>query len=222
MRGPSLQKATILSFAIHLTLFVVTFIIIRQSHHVIMPSPYTVSLVSPEVIRGIDKGDALEVTRQKENTVTVKKEISSKANSKKIKDTKRVEDKISAIASKKKIEKLVKLRSIIDLRARGNKSNSKTKTPSASQGKGTLFDQYYSAITKEIWSQWVYPPSIGKEDLEAVIAIKILKDGTTIVQKVEKSSGNSLFDRSALKALAKASPLPPPPYEMEIGVRFYP
>ena len=53
-------------------------------------------------------------------------------------------------------------------------------------------------------------------------AIKILKDGTTIVQNIEKSSGNSLFDRSALKALAKASPLPPPPYEMEIGVRFYP
>jgi outer membrane biosynthesis protein TonB len=31
-----------------------------------------------------------------------------------------------------------------------------------------------------------------------------------------------LFDSSALKAISKASPLPPPHEEMEIGVRFYP
>jgi colicin import membrane protein len=187
-----------------------------------MPSPYTVNLISPEVIKGIDKGNALEVIQKKVPPVTVTKNTPSKAKSKKIRDMKRLENKISAIASKKKIEKLVKLRSMIDLKARGNKPTSKTKSPSALQGTGTLFDQYYSTITKEIWSQWVYPPSIGEKDMEAIIAIKILRDGTTIIQKVEKSSGNSLFDRSALKALSKASPLPPPPYEMEIGVRFYP
>ena len=76
-------------------------------------------------------------------------------------------------------------------------------------------------ITKEIWQQWVYPDT-GKKDIEAIISVKILRDGTAIVQKVEKSSGNALFDRSAISALAKASPLPPPPQEMEIGVRFYP
>jgi colicin import membrane protein len=222
MRGPSLQKATIISFAVHLTFFSLTFILLRQSHQVILPSAYTVSLVSPEVIQSIGKGSAPEIIQQKENAVSVKQAVPQKTKSKKIGDIKRVEDKISAIASKKKIEKLVKLRSMIDLRARGNASKSKTKASVASRGTGTLFDQYYSAITKEIWQQWIYPPSIGEKDLEAVIAIKILKDGTTIVQKVEKSSGNSLFDRSALKALTKASPLPPPPYEMEIGVRFSP
>ena len=66
------------------------------------------------------------------------------------------------------------------------------------------------------------PPTYWEEGLEAIISVKILKDGTVIVQRVEKSSGNTLFDRSAIRALAKASPLPPPPYEMEIGVRFYP
>jgi len=40
--------------------------------------------------------------------------------------------------------------------------------------------------------------------------------------RIEKPSGNVLFDRSALRAIAKASPVTPPPYEMEIGVRFYP
>jgi len=39
---------------------------------------------------------------------------------------------------------------------------------------------------------------------------------------VEKSSGDLFFDRSALKAVTKASPVSPPPYEMEIGIRFFP
>ena len=54
------------------------------------------------------------------------------------------------------------------------------------------------------------------------MSVKILRDGTAIVQKVERSSGNALFDRSARRAVERASPLSPPPYEMEIGVRFYP
>ena len=132
-----------------------------------------------------------------------------------------IEKKISAIAAKKKIEKIVKLRSIISLKASGDKRSSNEKTASASPEKVHPSEDYYSKITKEIWQQWVFP-NTGKKDLEAIISIKILKDGTAIVQKIEKSSGNTLFDRSALKALAKASPLPPPPYEMEIGVRFYP
>lgn len=79
---------------------------------------------------------------------------------------------------------------------------------------------YYALITEKIWSQWLYP---GAETtgLEAIISIKIDKEGTIVSQEMEKSSGNRLFDRSAVKALSLASPLPPPPVEMEIGVRFY-
>ena len=76
-------------------------------------------------------------------------------------------------------------------------------------------------LEKRYGSTWVFPDT-GKKDLEAIISIRILKDGTIISQRIEKSSGNPLFDRSAIKALAKASPLSPPPYEMDIGVRFYP
>jgi colicin import membrane protein len=49
-----------------------------------------------------------------------------------------------------------------------------------------------------------------------------MRDGTIKVQGIEKSSGNALFDRSAQRAIAKATPVTPPPYEMEIGIRFYP
>jgi TonB family protein len=55
-----------------------------------------------------------------------------------------------------------------------------------------------------------------------VVSIRILKNGTLQVLNIERSSGIPLFDRSALRAITKASPVTPPPQEMEIGVRFYP
>jgi colicin import membrane protein len=81
-------------------------------------------------------------------------------------------------------------------------------------------DSYYALITRRIWSEWIYPET-GSEGLEVIITVKLDREGKIISHEIEKSSGNSLFDRSALKAISKASPLPPPPTEMEIGVRFY-
>jgi colicin import membrane protein len=80
---------------------------------------------------------------------------------------------------------------------------------------------YYTKITKEIWQQWVFPET-GDKNLEAIISIRIMRDGAVLISRVEKSSGNSLFDKSAVRAISKASPVTPPPREMEIGVRFYP
>lgn len=232
MRGPSLQKATIISFALHLTVFLAAVLILRHSSRMVMPAPYTVSLVSPDVIKGIDKSADVDKGTdadkgRDENVVQAAKEsvapsASAKKSKKEIaKEKEMLEKKISAIAAKKKIEKIVKLRSIITLKAIGDKRSLNEKTASTSSGKGAPSEDYYTKITKEIWQQWIYP-NVGKKDIEAVVSIKILRDGTAIVQKIEKSSGNSIFDKSALRALAKASPLPPPPYEMEIGVRFYP
>jgi colicin import membrane protein len=232
MRGLSLQKATIISFALHLTVFLAAVLILRHTSRMVMPAPYTVNLVSPDVIKGIDKrADVYKRADadkgRDENVVQETKEsvapsASAKKSKKEIaKEKEMLEKKISAIAAKKKIEKIVKLRSVITLKASGDNRNLNEKTVSAPSGKGGTSEDYYTKITKEIWQQWVYP-NVGKKDIEAVVSIKILRDGTAIVQKIEKSSGNSVFDKSALRALAKASPLPPPPYEMEIGVRFYP
>lgn len=216
MKGPSLQRTTALSFVLHLTVFLIAFLVLKQPNHIISPPPYTVSLVSPDVLTGINKASDTS-----EESVTLsnipKKDI--KEITKKEKET--VEKRISAITTKKKIERIVRLRSIISLKATGDKRSSNPQTTSTYTGKGTLFDDYYSTITREIWQQWVFPDT-GQKDLEAVISVRILKDGTITAQRIEKRSGNPLFDRSAIKAIAKASPLSPPPYEMEIGIRFYP
>ena len=229
MRGPSLQKTAALSFTLHLTAFIIVSLVLSHSNHMVMPVPYTVSLVSPEVFRGIDKGKEEDVVQESKEPA-VKTEIHAKNKKENMKETARetarekelIEKKISALAAKKKIEKLVKLRSIISLKARGDKRISDTKTASPSTGKYPQPD-YSSKIMDEIQPYFDLPPGIViNKGLEAIVVVRILKDGTVIVQEMEKKSGNALFDRSALRALTKASPLTPPPNEMEIGVRFYP
>jgi colicin import membrane protein len=85
-----------------------------------------------------------------------------------------------------------------------------------------FMSSYYMIIQNKIWSEWVFPDFRKDEPLEAIIRIKILKDGRVVTEGFEKRSGDKLFDRSVLRAVTKASPLPPPPYEMAIGLRFIP
>ena len=87
-------------------------------------------------------------------------------------------------------------------------------------GTGDYTDYYYSIVSQKIWRHWFYAHS-RSSGLEVIISIRIDKYGEVISQEIEKFSGDVLFDRSAIKAISKASPFPPPPEELEIGVRFY-
>jgi colicin import membrane protein len=243
MSGPSLQKTAALSFALHVTIFFLAVLMFRQSNHMIMPDAYTVNLVSPNVLPRIDKSEN-PVTEQK-TKIEQKKETGRKKEPapeseiprKNIKENTKedaremesVEKKISLLAAKKKVEKRFGSRKVISLKAGGKKptpvlKSGPVKAVSSPVTKGASeYDDYYSRVVDEIRQQWVWTSrDSGKRSIEAIVSIKIFKDGTAVVQKVEKSSGNPLFDKSALRALAKASPLSPPPYEIEIGVRFYP
>ena len=224
MREPSLQKTTALSLALHISALLIALLLLRQSSQFIMPSPYVVSLVSPEALKGkvTESRQSLETSKPLRDTSVLKDIPKQEMKKKDKKEEELAEEKIAAIAAKKKVERLVRLRSVISLKATGNNSKDSSETAPAHEGKGSLFDEYYAKIRKEIWQQWAFPPATGQKDLEATISIKIIKDGTIFIQKVEKSSGNPFFDKLAIRALTKASPLSPPPYEMEIGVRFYP
>jgi TonB family protein len=223
MREPSLQKTTALSLALHISALLIALLLLRQSSQFIMPSPYVVSLVSPEALKGkvTESRQSLETSKPLRDTSVLKDIPKQEMKKKDKKEEELAKEKIAAIAAKKKVERLVRLRSVISLKATVNNSKDSSETAPAHEGKGSLFDEYYAKIRKEIWQQWVFPDT-GQKDLETIISIRIMKDGTISVQKIEKSSGNPFFDRSALKALTKATPLSPPPYEMEIGVKFYP
>lgn len=231
MRRPSIQKTTAVSLLLHLALLALSVVLINYSKNVDMSIPYTVSLVSPEEAGqagpSVSETRTTDESRTTEPQTTDKKKpdkgIKTMVDTSKKNDQKRIDDRISELASKKKVERTVELRKIISVKSSGTKSAAK---PSVKEGppggpKATLFDSYYGKVTDEIRGEWVYP-DMGKKNLEAIVSVLIRRDGTVTVQGVEKSSGDLLFDRSALKAVTKASPVSPPPYEMEIGIRFYP
>ena len=231
MTGPSLQRFTLLSLVFHLTFFLTAFLTVRQSVHRIMPSPYVVNLVGSEIRAEGNSAQAMNKApepRVPDSPPTKEKPaISPMREQKKLtkNQEQQVQERIDALKAKKTVETIAKLRNIISLKGTGTEGKAGGKTGAsqraAGRGEGSVEADYYTKITKEIWQQWIFPET-GDKNLEAIISIRIMRDGAVQVSRVEKSSGNSLFDKSALRAISKASPVTPPPHEMEIGVRFYP
>ncbi|MHB9098176.1 MAG: energy transducer TonB [Syntrophales bacterium] len=86
---------------------------------------------------------------------------------------------------------------------------------------------YYAAIWSRIKGKWALPQGIlPGEVLEVVIDVTILRSGAVTEVSFEKRSGNRYFDESAMKAIQKASPLPPLPAwisggSIGVGIRFH-
>jgi colicin import membrane protein len=86
---------------------------------------------------------------------------------------------------------------------------------------------YYAAIWSRIKGRWALPQGIlPGEVLEAVIDVTILRSGAVTEMNFEKRSGNRYFDESAMKAIQRASPLPPLPAwisdsSLAVGIRFH-
>ncbi len=220
MNGPSLQRLAVLSIVFHLTFFLAVFFAAKQSSRFVMPSPYVVSLVGSDV-KTEGKSDTRAVTQTQSPAATKEaKNAPEKAKPVSEADKKRVSDRIHEIETKKKLERLGELRKMLTV---GKSEEGKPASKGAEgKGGGSVVDDYYAKITNDIHKNWQWPSAMTDKNLEAIISIRIMKDGSVQVTRIEKSSNNGLFDRSALRAIAKASPVTPPPYEMEIGVRFYP
>ncbi len=82
-------------------------------------------------------------------------------------------------------------------------------------------------VYPELHRNWAWPEGLSKEPLQCIIVIDIDEHGNIIKKWIEKSSGNQLFDQSALRAVEESGPFPPLPVPLrpgplEIGVRFKP
>jgi TonB family protein len=90
------------------------------------------------------------------------------------------------------------------------------------------FNLYYQAIWNKIKAAWVLPSyGSSRKQLEAIVILKIKKDGKILNIAFEKKSGDSSLDRSVIRAIKKADPLPPLPpgfkqNYLELGIRFMP
>ena len=88
---------------------------------------------------------------------------------------------------------------------------------------------YRALVNEKIESNWALPERLsqGKGKLEAVVVVRVRRDGTVFDIQFEQKSGDSYFDDSVLKAVLKSKPFPPfpdiySPTEEEIVIRFAP
>ena len=92
-----------------------------------------------------------------------------------------------------------------------------------------ILNEYYSMIWARIKGSWTLPENLVKEmvDLKTIIVIIIERDGKVKQIWFEEKSGDAPYDRSAIRAIKKAEPLPILPKELgenvlEVGIRFRP
>lgn len=219
--GPDLKWSAALSLLVHLALFTLASTILSKTavHHT---APlYSVTLVADDIGEAGDEEtlqpEASVVSTEKASAKGEKAELnrylSSKIGEIKTRGDKRyISERLSALRAKANVKNTPA--------ARNNQLTAAGRHPTAA-----VSDDYYRRVRERIWQEWVYPGKKGAMGpssaiLEAVISITILKDGTIRLNRIEKSSGNPNFDRCALKAINRASPLAPPREEVEIGLRF--
>ncbi len=87
------------------------------------------------------------------------------------------------------------------------------------------FSAYYESVWNKIRAAWVLPVYGTAAAREAEVSITIDRSGKVLNMRFEKKSGDAVFDRSVLRAVKKADPLPPIPEglrlnRLELGIRF--
>jgi colicin import membrane protein len=231
-REPNFQKIIITSAVIHV-LFITLIAVPIKSRKREYKS-YFVNIVTPAQLR---KSSAVKTEKTGKAAVKKKAPPRRRVKSKKgvalepadraIKEIKRLQA-ITALAKKKQQQELALAKAREAEEAREDAIDSIRKKMMASVSVPAVpgnavsaeAESYYAIIIEKIQSQWIHS-SFASRDLEAIISFKMDKDGNVISHKIERSSGNYLFDLSAEKAILKASPLPPHPVEREIEVRFH-
>jgi len=66
------------------------------------------------------------------------------------------------------------------------------------------------AIQKHIARNWLRPAGLASNNLNAIVEIKLTRDGDLIDARLTKSSGDLAYDNSVLRAVRKSVPLPIP------------
>ncbi len=83
---------------------------------------------------------------------------------------------------------------------------------SALEGLDSAFGWYRAAVTQALYARWQRPIVDGlTTPVEVRVAFEIQRDGRVADVRLEQPSGVPSLDRSALRAVADASPLPPLP-----------
>ena len=203
-----MKKAFVISFFIHLAFLLGIFgasYVLKASAKPIYPQVYKVSLVSLPAEVSEEPETREMAGPQLPEDKALKEPSAKKAKpkaDKKAKDTKQAK----ASSPKSNANGLAKGMKIL-----------------SSEG-GVPSDSYYLAlILSKISQNWNNPYQGKRETVRAQIYFRIDKNGKLQEVKIENSSGDAIFDQSALRAVYEAKVFPPLPEEMKLstlGVHF--
>jgi len=203
-------------------------------------SEQKVSTAVSEPIRAISIKPVKQKIRRAEKKEEQNFEKTKRALLQKIKETELAQKKSSEEAQKlagdavDQIRRSLQTESMVTPSPAGRVEETRT-APSAAAGPagaGIVMDEamkrYLAAVYERIQSHWYIPPLQNWEDsLEAVLVIKVNRDGTIAKTFFEKKSANLYFNQFVNKTVQESAPLPPFPRElekknMEMGLRFSP
>ncbi len=102
--------------------------------------------------------------------------------------------------------------------ARGAVQGSTSGSPEGSTAVNALVGMYGEKVKEKIQREWRLVNDQGIAGLKTVIEVHIQKSGEVLKSQVLKTSGNSLFDDSAVRAVQRAAPMPPVPESIQINV----
>jgi len=244
-RDPSLEKMLLASMLLHVAVMLAFSVTgLFRSHQYIAPNPYFVDLVPSEPRRSSPparrnappkKEPAVEApkppkpapkpvqeTPPKSDMSALRPELKKKPETPvQTDDTSRLKEEIERLKRIKDLEQISRLREAV-----GASRESDEPGPDIPRGKGTggaspeKMAVYYGIIRLQVMDSWVLQGDRFDQNLAAEIVINIGREGGVLKQKIERSSGNPDFDRSVMRAIAKASPFPPPPEGVDTEIQF--
>ena len=244
--GPSFGRMATVSLLLHVTLIVlVAGTSLVKNRRFITPNPYFVDLVTapaPKKPAGVPKRETkTKPAPPPRKPAPEKKPEAKKEAPKKVEAPKPalkpgleparktpsrsgpdVAGEINRLRAIDRIRRLQALRSVVDAR-RGEEIPEEAPPAGGEAENADRAHVYYGVVTHRVWEHWTYAGN-PEPDWETLVYIQLDGDGTLLDQRTESSSGNEEFDRSVMRALAKAAPFPPPPegIDRHIVFRFRP
>ena len=196
-----------ISILVHLLLFCALFYLFRIVPEMRLPrSIYSVKILQP-IVRSRQ-----ETAEEKAVTVEEKKETKPAPAKPKPKPEKKKEVKKEPDAPKEEKP--------MDLNV-GEQAPEKTSLVVDAQR--FPFSYYLEAIERKVSQNWFAGSSGGGGGLSCVVYFRLHRDGSVRDARIEQGSGNSYFDRSALRAVRSSAPFPPLPKAFSdsfLGIHF--
>ena len=158
-----------------------------------------------------------------------KKKLAEQKRKKQL-EKKRAEEKKKADAEKKRQEQARKDKALKEAQARKDALRKQQEQAMAEakaeqerlEASYAQTAQSFMAVVKErIEANWNRPPS-ARKNMSCLLRLQLVPTGRVINVDVEKSSGNPLFDRSAVQAVKKAEQFPElKKMPIEVFERYY-